>query len=571
MDIELSRDEDSVTSLAVAESSQDSAIVLAGINSSAADQQAGRNEHLRSFQIGYPPRKKDNESTTAAVSEEKPAARSGKTTALGQVSLFKPSSAVKQETYQRLLRLSPARHDTARRLGAAATGLAPVGEIVVFDATKSVPQPADIYSHVELAKGEEAADVDIIQREDGDYQFAYCTDLEIYDYVVTPSRSHDKSSKPRFLHGTPFPDVFASSNVRPKFRAIRFLTPKHLLLLQNQPSGAGAQLLIVEIGESGLSSVVFQKRLHKSMKAAVGLDVAILPADSKGEMQVAVAVAGQDISIELLTIDYSASKGLGKFRLHSILRNVHPLQMTKIAFSTFRPTAKPAGTDTTKPGYLKLASVSMGNTVVVHTIPVTPYPIKSKQPRYVLTPPGASETAQMTFSVLVSIIVVALGAFFIQAFTEIRGGTPPYLGAKNWLSPSVRDWIARPYMFENVSAPVIATNIPAVEHVRDALPDIPAALGLKHLLHRTTSGDDVGKAIVVRSEGTEVSAEVHHDEEIIRREAKRWEDLDEHQQKAWKRKLIELGEWAVEEGETILKGIFFSEIAGAVGHAVGGG
>ena len=573
VDIELSRDEDSVTSLAVAQSSQDSAIVLAGINSSTADQQAGRNEHLRSFMLEYPPRKRSIEEGDSG-SEEKAPGYNGRTTALGRASLFSPSSATKKETYQRVLRLSPARHDGSPQLGVAATGLATEGEIVLFDASRSTPQAANMCGRMTLAKGEEAADVDIIEKEADDFRVVYCTDFEVYQYSASISTKQDLSSKPRFLYGTPHPDTFSAGSARPTFRAIRFLTPKHLLLLQNKPGRSGVELLIIDIKESGdLSNIIYRKRLHKSMKAAIGLDSAILPADSKGVRQTVVAVAGQDISIELLTIDYSPMKGLSKFRLHSILRKVHPLQMTKITFSHVQAPAHPATSDPSLQ-YLKLASVSMGNTVVIHTLPLTPFPFKSKEPGYVLTPPGASEAAQMTFSVLVSMIVVALGAFFIQAFTEIRGGTPPYLGATNWLSPRMKDWIARPYMFENMTAPVITTNLPSVEHVRDAVPGVKSIrtkLGLRHLLKWRSSGDTAGKAIIVRNEGTDVSAEVHDDEGIVRREAKRWEDMHEHERESWRQKLIETGEWVAEEGETILKGVFFGEIAGAIGQAVMGG
>jgi len=575
VDIELSRDEDSVTSLAVAQSSQDSAIVLAGINSSTADQQAGRNEHLRSFRLEYPPKKKVV-GDVASSGEGETLNHKGRTTALGRASLFSPSSAATKETYQRVLRLSPAGHGGSLRLGAAATGLAPEGEIVLFDSSRSSPQSTDICGRITLAKGEEAADLDIIDNKQDDFRVVYCTDFEVYQYSASISTKRDPSTKPRFLYGTPYPDTFSAGSARPTFRAIRFLTPKHLLLLQNKPARSGAELLIIDIMESGgLSNIVFRKRLHKSMKAATGLDVTMLPADSKGLQQIVVAVAGQDISIELLTIDYNPVKGLSKFRLHSVLRNVHPFQMTKITFSRFEAPAHPANSNPMLQ-YLKLASVSMGNTAVVHTLPLTPFPFKSKKPRYVLIPPGASEVAQMTFSVLVSIIVVALGAFFIQAFTEIRGGTPPYLGATNWLSPRVKDWIARPYMFENITAPVITTNFPSVEQVRDAVPGVEdmkskTKFGLRHLLEWRSSGDTAGKAIMVRNEGTDVSAEVHDDEGIVRREGKRWEDLEEHERESWKQKLIDTGDWVADEGEAIFKGVFFGEIAGAIGQAFAGG
>ncbi len=571
VDVDLSRDEDSVTSLAIAQSSAESAIVLAGINSSTADQQAGKNEHLRCFRLEYPPKKKalgEDGSGEGTRSSE----YNGKTLALGRTSLFSPSSSTKKETYQRTLRLSPARRDGDARLGAAATGLAPEGEIVLFNASRVPPKPSNVCGRIKLAKGEEPADVDIIEDNNGNFKIAYCTDLEVYQPTVSISSSSNDASKPQFLYGTPYPDTFSSGNARPTFRALRFLTEKHLLLVQNKPNRSGAELLILEIMESGgLGNIIFQKRLHKSMKAAVGLDVATLPRDSKGTKQIVVAVAGQDISIELLTIDYTPGQGLSKFKPHSILRNVHPLQMTKITFSTFSPPAQTANSNS-MPQYLKLASVSMGNTVVVHTLPLDFVGSKSREPRYVLIPPGRSEAAQTTFSVIIAMIVVALGALFLQAFTEIRGGIPPYLGATNWLSPSVRNWIARPYMFENVTAPVITTNLPSVEQVRDAVPgikDMKDQLGLRHVLRRRSSGEHTGKAIIVRDEGTALSTELHHDEEIVRREAKKWEDMEDHEREGWKQKLIDLGEWAVEEGETVLKGVFFSQIAGAVGEAVG--
>ncbi|KAI9877265.1 MAG: hypothetical protein M1830_004374 [Pleopsidium flavum] len=573
VDIELARDEDSVTSLAVAQSSESSAIVLAGINSSTSHQQAGKNEHLRSFKLDYPP--KTNAAEEAVSNEEgKTSGYNGKTTALGRASLFNPSLVVKKETYQRVLRLSPARQERGTRLGAVATGLAPEGEVVLFNANASSPQTSDICGGIALSKGEEAADVDIIEGKGEDFQVVYCTDFEVYQYTVSTASNLNSSSKPRFLYGTPHPDAFSSGNARPIFRAIRFLTQNLLLLLQNKPGRSGAELLILDIMESGgLSNIILRKRLHRSMKAAIGLEVAILSSDSKGAKQIVVAVAGQDISIELLTLDYTPAKGLGKFRLHSVLRDIHPLQLTKLTFSTFRAPSHPV-TSATMPQYLKLASVSMGNTVVVHTLPLSPFPFKSGEPRYVLITPGASEAAQLTFSVFVSIIMVALGAFLLQAFTEIRGGTPPYLGATNWLSPTVKDWIARPYMFENVTPPVITTNLPSVEQARDTVPDganLRKKLGLRHLLKWRSSGDTTGKAIMVRDEGTDVSAEVHGDKEIVRMEAKRWEDLEEHEREGWKQKLTEVGEWAAEEGEAVLQGVFFSQIVGAVGQAVGGG
>ena len=700
--MDLSRDEDSVTSLAVAQSSSEAIAVFAGINSSTADQQAGRNEHLRSFELAYPKSQSSdahNEKSSQETSEK------GATRPLGKVSLFTPASGAKQETYQRLLRLSPASRESNIRLGAVATGLAPKGELVIFDASTLRPTQQSIYGKVHLNKEEEVAGLDIIESE-GEYLIAYCTDYEVYlcrvPFLEPPGGAQGSSIRSRFLNGIPLPDFFETAGTRPKYRSLCFLTPNLILLLQNQHNRKGAELLLMEVQTPTSSgTIILRKRLHKSIKSASALSTSTLrPPTAKQNIQHVIAVAGQDITLTILTLDHfpgsQTNKSL-KFRTHTILRDVHPLQITALTFSTFDH----PNTVRSVPRYLKLASVSMGSTVVVHTFPLSPDPppaAKSKHPaRYVLTVPGHGETAQFGFSVLFSIVVVAIGAFLLQAFTEIRGGTPEYLGAKSWLSRSVHDYIARPYMFENISnaAPVIASNLPNVEDVRvnipsgedlkkklpskedianqagnvralqekipsteqvtenlpssdelrEQLPNVenlkhqipsaedikeqipssdeikehipsaqdvqenvpssndlqrqadealhkiasnlpdPSFLGtpkqsLRHLLsihspHASTSGDPPvdQKAIILRDSGSEVSADVHHDPASLAKEeseARRWEELQEHEKVRWRKRLVEAGHWVEEEGEAVLTGVFFSNVAGLVGDVVGG-
>ena len=47
-----------------------------------------------------------------------------------------------------------------------------------------------------------------------------------------------------------------------------------------------------------------RKTLPRHAKAAVGMDVALLDADSDGAYQAVVAVAAIDVSLTILTIDY---------------------------------------------------------------------------------------------------------------------------------------------------------------------------------------------------------------------------------------------------------------------------
>lgn len=55
------------------------------------------------------------------------------------------------------------------------------------------------------------------------------------------------------------------------------------------------------------------------------------------------------------------------------------------------------------------------------------------------------------------------------------------------------------------------------------------------------------------------------------REPQKWENLPPSLRTEWKRRLIEAGEWAVEEGEEVLKGVFFGTLGGVVGEVVAGG
>ena len=636
-DVDLSRDEDSVTSLAVARSSDTSAVVFAGVNSSAAEQQAGRNEHLRSFRLGYPSRKESKPDAKEDGEVELPAAKAVETLALGKVSLFTASTESKKETYQRVLRLSPVSKDTGSRLGVVATGLAAAGEVVIFDALRDSPTQEDVRQRVQLGKGEEAADVDVIEGKEGAYLVAYCTDYEVYVCKI-PSVSKSNDSEPQFIHGTPHPDVFSSGKKRPTFRSLRFLTPSLLLLLQNQPNRSGAELLLLEVPDNAdLGTVVLRKVLHSAIKSGSALATALLPAsNARQDVQHVIAVAGQDISITILSLFHSPTRKVSsslRFNTYTTVYNVHPLQMTALAFSTF---TLPTKNSYSVPYFLKLASTSMSSTVIVHTFPLSPHPQTSAQQgfpaRFVIQQPFSGDMAQMGLSVIVSIIVVALGAFLLQAWTEIRGGTPEYLGAKGWLSQRLQDYVALPYMFEDVhvKTPVLPSEMPKVEEVRSRMPsqedvkdtiveDVSAIVdkaenlkdtvaetfSLRSLLllrnkfsppqdaATTNDGEDENKddeeydednedtnipspfdlpskAILVRDSGSSLSTQLHDDESAVGDQGIPWEELTKDQKELWKTRLIEAGEWTLEEGETVLKGVFFSQIGGLVGGVVGG-
>ncbi|OJD24599.1 hypothetical protein ACJ73_04040 [Blastomyces percursus] len=629
VNIELSRDEDSVTSLAVSKSNDKSIIALAGINSSVAEQQRDNNEHLRSFQLDYPPRQVPAGSNTSPAKSEKGGRKHDTqparptTTPLSRASLFKPKYQPKEkrETYQRLLRLSPWKGEEATRIGAVATGLAPEGEMVVFNATSSTPGESDILGRIRLEGTDEVEDVDMLpdsESGDGKFRVVFTDGTSIYTFKVSTSTKSNATPKTKAAYTLPFPDYFTGTKKRSKIRALRFLSPTSFLVLLNHPDRAGCELAIISLDLAPKGTVVRRTRLPRAMKIGLGLDVCPLSELAMGNRQFIIAVSGNDNSIQILTLEYTRKNKnpFGKFRPYATLLNVHPFSMTRLVFSTCNPPSQPVSADV-RPQYIKLASISVGNTVVVHSLPLTFSPSKSRNPRYVIVQPGPSELLQTVFSGFMALIVVALGAFFLQALTEIRGGVPPTLGAQEWLSPKIRSMIARPYLFENglssqyqkwrshadidtatTSSSVLisvttttvtsTTDIPVVQttptpNLHDLFsslsravpeanptpetPDESAPGSIKIVVNEHP--DDPSLVTITAFSHTPGDGESDRDTEKAH-QTRKWEDLHEHEREVWKEKLRTAGHWAVEEGEAILRGLFFGQVAGVMAGAVGG-
>ncbi|KAL9625356.1 MAG: hypothetical protein Q9160_000419 [Pyrenula sp. 1 TL-2023] len=576
VEIDLSKSEDSVSSLAVAQSSDTFLTAYAGINSSEDEQRAKENRHLRSFRIDHPLK-------INGQVEEKPQEGSGKTTALSQASFFKPSKAAKKETYQRVLRLSPPGEKSPHRIAAIASSLAEQEEIVIFRAV-SAPQKSDELGRISLGKTE-AADIDIAEAEEDDnnsFQLAYCTDSAVYTVEVS-NTSAKAVGNPGLIHAVPQ----NSRSSKAKLRSLKFITPEHILLLQNKPQRTGAELLILGLNDpDSQGSIVLRKRLHKTTKAALHLDVCHLSkSDSTSSRQTAIAIASQSGSIELLSITYNLSTGhLSKFSSYAFLSPssvAHPASITSLRFSHFNPPPLPI-TSTTKPQNIKLASTSIASTVVVHTIPLSPEPPPpNTTPRFILNPSSPISTAQTALSVFNALLVIGIGAFLLQAFTEIRGGVPPYLGATDWLSPRMRELIARPYMFSPEG------GIPRL------YPDTLHDLVRQHVIPESQPQDESQsatkpKAIIVRQDPSTGNLEtevrpaqeidtVNGQEKIVKADTngnpstvRKWEDLSADERAGWRTKLKEAGQWAEGQGEAVLKGVFFGELAGLVGGVVGG-
>jgi prolactin regulatory element-binding protein len=286
-ELEVSKD-DSVSCLANL-ATKDSLILYAGIGGSTEERLEGRDMHFRSFEVNLP------QSKTAGSSEK--ATDTIRASSKCQLFTQPRSDGAKKEMYQRLLKLSPPQRTASsapnKRIGAIATGLAgSENEVVIFSATSNRPDAQDIIRKIPL-KEKEANDLDILDHE------VYIQDCD-YDFT---KRSNNTHAQQRKVYGVPQPDL-GEKTTRSKIRALRWISPKHLLLVSNKPSRTGAELLVLHMYEEGPASIVVRKKLPKHVAAATDMDLALLEADASGAYQIVVAVGGADNSLSVFTLDY---------------------------------------------------------------------------------------------------------------------------------------------------------------------------------------------------------------------------------------------------------------------------
>ncbi|CAI6340285.1 unnamed protein product [Periconia digitata] len=570
-EIEASED-DSVQSLANL-ATRDGMILYAGINSSEDERLKDKNEHFRSFEIQFP---KNTRRASNVQNEQTP---QGKLSFLSKTSLFQPPAATnaKREGYQRIVRLSPPQRNASgppnKRIGAIASSLAgDENEIVIFSATSNRPDnDKDIIQRISLNKGQEAEDIDILDEGKGAFHVAYALPGEVHVqsilYDFGKRKNLGKADTQRKVYSVPFPSL--DNKNRPKIRSIRWLSSSHILLLVNKHNRSGVELWVLRLYEEGPGSIIMRKTLPRHAKAAVGMDVALLDADSDGACQAVVAISAIDISLTILTIDYhgQARDSLSHFHAFATYYDVHELQMTKVVFSPF---FKPEVAPGKKPGpqYLRLASTSLGNSIDVETFELQPVSKKPKS-RYILQSSSALALNRGASYMLVAVIICAI-AFMLQGFIDPEGN----------LTRSIV-----PASLQNAASEIKAPG--AVIHdarvaAQHNLGDSTAAkvsdrlLDLLDMHGREDLPAEERKAIVVHHDPEKdgvVSAEVHvGEEDVVKKhgEARKWEDLSHHEQKEWKETLAEAGMWAVGEGETVLKGIFFGQLGGLVGQVAQG-
>ena len=446
-------------------------LVYAGVNSSPGDIQRGKNQHFRVFGIEQ-----------AAKGKGKSGAQKSSASKISEISRSMLFSQTEKDSYQRIVRLSKP-YPNQPQLGAVATGLAKDSEIVLFD-TSAISPPN---SRGALQSNKEAVDFDFIQTGDNEYLFSYCDEYEVY---VKNISSETDEEEPQEIYVTPESRGHEKVPL-PKFRALRWLTKEFILMLTNLHSNGGVILQVLRLPPSGQGHcrMVQSHRLPSAISKATGLAVVNLtppvsPTTGQGYAQFVFAVAGHDRSISLFKMDVQYERRVSlstKIKPFRTFKNVHPLQITGITFSNFTPPAHPI-TASTPPQYVKLASVGVSNTVVVHTLPLFPVPLSAKRgqsetPRYAVALPSTAGVYGM--GIIVSILGALLAAIIVQSVLEIRGGVRPFLNVTNYIPIPWQEAIGKPYVFPEAygqasSSAAAATPLPELFEDLEATQREPA-------------------------------------------------------------------------------------------------
>lgn len=337
-------------------------LALAGINSSESSQKLGKNDHFRVFHVAT--------GTSSSSTSISPSSKN---------QIF--TSTTEVESYQRLL-------CSKGLLAAIASGgglaLTAGSEIVVV----GVPE-LDLKRRMRLPGKDEVADLDL--SEEGEL-LAYCTARDIF---VTSANQKD-DGEPRKLSWQ------STSPIKGNLRSVNFCGSRtRIVAVLNHPQRTGSELLLIDA--TGDGKLLTRKKLHKNIKAVTGMDVISL-----GPHQQIIAIAGADQTVEILVVENGNIKTIKTFR------DVHPFQITKVAFSPAPKSSSGEGS-----GAIRLATTSMGNTVVVFTLPL----VFGGDGRWCLFR-GNSVVKQTIFSVLLSLIGVVIFAVVLQLMFEARAGLP---------------------------------------------------------------------------------------------------------------------------------------------------
>ncbi|KAJ3490594.1 hypothetical protein NLG97_g5747 [Lecanicillium saksenae] len=399
-ELDLTREEDNVASLAFAGRKGKTINIFAGINSSPEEIDNGKNEHLRSIVI-----KAEGKTTTLKEEARHP--------------LFVNATG---DVYQRLLRISGS-------LGAAGSGK---GNKLARRGTIELPK--------------EAQDLDLYEL----YLVKIGKDQE--DPQLIYSISADEPNRPSFRFvrfvGPEFILAAANMPARSGVAIHGFRLPK-----------AGQ-----EKARLAVSAKIPRKINATALAIANLTPPTLSPKggiEALGDTQFVIAIAGNESSISLFSLTHIASPAINLLtKLHplSTLMAVHGADnITGLAFSRFTAPTKKAGSEETQ--YLKLVSISLQKMIALHSIPlkqVAGTAAQSKNaPRYVTTleakAPRTARTAISLFGFVV--LIMALAG---QAIVEYMGQGYPILNPQRFfpgVAKSVHTPIVAPPVVHEHDAP----------------------------------------------------------------------------------------------------------------------
>ncbi|KFY94911.1 hypothetical protein V500_02999 [Pseudogymnoascus sp. VKM F-4518 (FW-2643)] len=571
---ELSKEEDNPTSLAVSKTVSGFTFIYAGVNSSTKDVEKGNNEHFRVYALGK--KQKKGSPIIQEVSREQ---------------LFVSND---KATYQRLLRLSRP-SEKGDQLGVVATGFANPSRLAIFD-TADGKKSLSSRGVIELDK--EAEDVDIIQTGPEEYRVAYCDNHSIFLKTISPKADLENATSIYDMPGS-VGEREPGSPPPSSFRSLRFLTPNFLAVLINNPARTGAQIRIMRITLEPIGYVAAPAQtlfLPKKVTQATGLAVANLnPPPVAGGVQDNtrfVLAAADQAAISIATLEYQVSHAvtlMSQPKLLTRVEDVHPMQITGLAFAPFTPTDKESSDQT-----LRLASVSVGNTVVVQSIPLS-FSQEKKQYHVALKPARTAPAFGVRNAISV-LAIVAIG-ILLQTILELSGHSPAILGAEERLPTVIHNYLntREPAHWQRPNEGAGSGGAATYE----AFADHPVASILAALRSEAAEGQPIVMRPAVGERGADeeteklatfnagdeegareeierdfragpIDARLHDEEEHGPHDGRTWEELGEEQKKAWEKRLREMGHWAGDLPETLFKGVLFSEIAGAVGRGIAG-
>ncbi|KFY05312.1 hypothetical protein O988_00093 [Pseudogymnoascus sp. VKM F-3808] len=575
---ELSKEEDNPTSLAVSKTVSGFTFIYAGVNSSTKDVDKGNNEHFRVYALGK--KQKKGSLVIQEVSREQIFASNDKA------------------TYQRVLRLSRP-SETGDQLGVVATGFANPSRLAIFD-TADGKKSLSSRGVIELDK--EAEDVDVIQTGPEEYSVAYCDNHRIFLKTISPKAEVENASSIYDMPGSIGPRD-PGSPPPSSFRSLRFLTPNFLAVLINKPGRSGAQIRILRITLEPTGYVASPAQtlaLPKKVTQATGLAVANLnPPTIAGGVQDNtrfVLAAADQAAISIATLDYQVSRAvtfMSPPKLLTRVEDVHPMQITCLAFAPFTRTDKEPSSQV-----LRLASVSVGNTVVVQSIPLS---LSADRKQYHVAVKPVRAAPEFTVRNAISVLAIVAIGILIQTLLELSGRSPAVLGAEHRLPDVVRNYLTtrQPSEWqrlpnEGASSGGAATYEAFAEHpiasllaalrseaaegqpivIRPSVGERGAdeeteKLATFNAEDEEGAREEIERDIKARAAGP-IDARLHDEEEHGPHDGQTWEELGEEQKRAWERRLREMGHWAGDLPETLFKGVLFSEIAGAVGRGIAG-